>query len=374
MDSKARVMTALDHREPDRVPIDLWFTSEVEDRLSAEYNGLRGAELRVALGHDLVMTGSPNIGASYELPGTPEEYVCEWGVHWKWITNPAGGRYTEAVGHPLAVSIPHSHDAAASGERSGVDAQDLASYRMPDPLGPSVQPIYQEARDLVERYGRTHAVFGSLYQTIFEAAWLLRGLENLLMDMVVNKDFAHELFERLTAYSLVAGREMVAQGIDVLWLGDDFGTQRTMLISPQMWREFMKPRYARLITAFKAQNPKLKIAYHCDGYLKPIIPELIEIGLDVLNPVQPLSMDPAEIKRKYGSELSFWGTVDTQRTFPFGSPEDVASEVRERLRTVAPGGGLILCSSHRVQPDAPIENIKAFYQTAREYGGYPIQA
>ena len=111
------------------------------------------------------------------------------------------------------------------------------------------------------------------------------------------KDFAHELFERLTEYSLVAGREMVAQGIDVLWLGDDFGTQRTMLISPKMWREFIKSRYARLITAFKAQNPNLKIAYHCDGYFEPIIPELIEIGLDVLNPVQPLSMDPAEIKR-----------------------------------------------------------------------------
>ena len=356
MNPKTRLMMALDHKEPDRVPLDLWFTSEVEDRLSAEFDGLRGAELRVALGHDLVMTSSPNIGASYELPGTPEEYVCEWGVRWKWVTNPAGGRYTEAVGHPLA-----GH-------------QDLASYRMPDPLGQSCQPIYQEARELVERYGRTHAIFGSLYQTIFEAAWLLRGLERLLMDLAINKDFAHELFERLTAYSLVAGKEMVAQGIDVLWLGDDFGTQRTMLISPKMWREFIKPRYARLITAFKAQNPNLKIAYHCDGFFEPIIPELIEIGLDVLNPVQPLSMDPAEIKRKYGRKLSFWGTVDTQRTFPFGSPEDVSSEVRERLRTVAPGGGLILCSSHRVQPDASIENIEAFYRTAREYGAYPIRA
>jgi uroporphyrinogen-III decarboxylase len=146
-----------------------------------------------------------------------------------------------------------------------------------------------------------------------------------------------------------------------------------MLISPQMWREFIKPRYARLIAAFKDQNPALKIAYHCDGYFEPIIPELIEIGLDVLNPVQPLAMDPAEIKRKYGQALSFWGTVDTQFTFPFGSPEDVAQEVRQRLRTVAPGGGLVLCSSHRVQPDVPLENIKAFYRTARQEGAYPMQ-
>jgi uroporphyrinogen decarboxylase len=355
MNARERVLMALDHKEPDRVPIDLWFTSEVEDRLSAEHDGLRGAELRVALGHDLVMTGSPNIGASYQVPGTPDEYVCEWGVRWKWITNAAGGRYTETVGHPLA------------GE------PDLASYQMPDPLGHSMQPIYQEARDLVERFGQTHAIFGSLYQTVFEAAWLLRGLENLLIDMVINTGFAHELFERLTEYSLVAGKQMIRQGIDVLWLGDDFGTQQAMLISPQMWRKFIKPRYARLVEAFKAQKPNLKVAYHCDGYFEPIIPELIEIGLDVLNPVQPLAMDPAAIKRKYGDRLSFWGTVDTQRTFPFGSPDDVEREVRERLQTLAPGGGLILCSSHRVQPDSSMENIRAFYRAASEYGTYPIQ-
>ncbi len=176
MKSRERLLMALDHREPDRVPVDLWFTSEVEDRLSAEHRGLRGVELRVALGHDLLMTGSPNIGASYELPGTPDEYVCEWGVRWKWITNPAGGRYTETVGHPLA------------GER------DLGAYRMPDPLGPSMQRIYQEARDLVERYGHTHAIFGSLYQTIFEAAWLLRGMENLLMDMASQQGFCPRAF------------------------------------------------------------------------------------------------------------------------------------------------------------------------------------
>jgi len=355
LNSRERVLTALNHEEPDRVPVDLWFTSEIEALLSPEFDGRRGVELRVALGHDLVMTGSPNIGASYEVPGTAEEYVCEWGVRWRWVTNAEGGRYTETVGHPLA------------------EAQDLSSYRMPDPLGPSMQPIYREAADLVQCYGQTHAVFGSLYQTIFEAAWLLRGLENLLTDMAINQDFAHELFERLTEYSLIAGREMVAQGVDVLWLGDDFGTQRGMLISPQMWREFIKERYARLITAFKTENHNLKIAYHSDGYIEPIIPDLIEIGLDVLNPIQPLAMSPAEIKRKYGQHLAFWGTVDVQHTFPFGRPEDVTHEVIERLRTVAPGGGLILCSAHRVQPGTTLANIRAYYQAARKYGRYPIR-
>jgi uroporphyrinogen decarboxylase len=355
MNSRERVLTALNHEEPDRVPLDLWFTSEVEALLAAEFGGLRGTELRVALGHDLLMTGSPNIGASYEMPATADEYVCEWGVRWRWMTNAEGGRYTETVGHPLA------------------HARDLNDYRLPDPLGPSMQPIYREAADLVQCYGKTHAIFGSLYQTIFEAAWLLRGLETLLLDMATNKDFAHDLFERLTEYSLVAGRELVDQGVDVLWLGDDFGTQRAMLISPRMWREFIKERYARLIAAFKRQNPALKIAYHSDGCIEPIIPDLIEIGLDVLNPVQPLSMNPAHIKGKYGQRLAFWGTVDVQHTFPFGSPEDVASEVMERLRTVAPGGGLILCSAHRVQPGTPLANVKTYYQVAHKYGQYPIR-
>jgi uroporphyrinogen decarboxylase len=355
MNSRERLLTALNHEEPDRVPIDLWFTGEIEALLSPLYGGLRGVELRVALGHDLVMSSSPNIGASYEIPGTPEEYTCEWGVRWKWVTNAEGGRYTETVGHPLA------------------EAVDLTSYTMPDPLGASMQPIYAETRQLVEKYGKTHVVFGSLYQTVFEAAWLLRGMQVLLSDMLINKDFAHELFERLTVYSLVAGKEMVAQDIDVLWLGDDFGTQRAMLLSPHTWREFIKERYARLIAAYKAQNPSLKVAYHCDGYIEPIIPDLIEIGLDILNPIQPLSMDPAEIKRKFGQHLSFWGTVDVQNTFPFGTVQDVANEVRERIRTVAPGGGLILCSAHRVQPGTPLENVLAYYRAASEFGKYPVR-
>jgi uroporphyrinogen decarboxylase len=285
MNARERVLTALNHEEPDRVPVDLWFTSEIEAVLAERCGGLRGAALRVALGHDLIITSSPNIGASYEMPGTPDEYECEWGARWKWVTNGEGGRYTETVGHPLA----------------GV--KDFASYRLPDPLGASNQAIYAEARDLVTTYGGTHAIFGSLYQTVFEAAWILRGMQALLTDMATNKDFAHDLFERLTEYSIAAGRELASTGVDVIWLGDDFGTQHRMLLSPRMWREFIKERYARIIAALKAANPSLKVGYHCDGFIEPIIPDLIDIGLDLLNPVQPLSMNPAALKRQYGGGL-----------------------------------------------------------------------
>jgi uroporphyrinogen-III decarboxylase len=132
-----------------------------------------------------------------------------------------------------------------------------------------------------------------------------------------------------------------------------------------MWRKFLKPRMATFFSELKAINPDVKIAYHTDGYVIPIIPDLIEIGLDVLNPIQPASMDPAEVKTKYGKELCFWGTIDEQKTLPFGTPEDVANEVRHRLDTIGRDGGLIIGPTHSVQLDTPPENFWAMVDTIR---------
>jgi len=117
-------------------------------------------------------------------------------------------------------------------------------------------------------------------------------------------------------------------------------------------------------------NPNILISYHSDGYIEPFIPELIEIGLDVLNPIQPECMDPAAIKRRYGDRLAFFGTIGTQTTFPFGSPEDMRQEIRQRIETVGKGGGLILAPSHMLEPDVPWQNILAFFEAAREFGKY----
>lgn len=138
-----------------------------------------------------------------------------------------------------------------------------------------------------------------------------------------------------------------------------------MLISPDMWRTYFKPRMAAFIAELKAINPGVKVAYHSDGNIRPIIPELIEIGIDVLNPIQPASMDPAEIKRDFGDKLCFWGTIDEQYTLPFGSPDEVCDEVRERLRTIGKDGGLILAPTHHVQLDTPTENFWAMIETIR---------
>jgi uroporphyrinogen-III decarboxylase len=156
----------------------------------------------------------------------------------------------------------------------------------------------------------------------------------------------------------------------MIWTGDDVGSQNQMMISPRMWRKYFKPRMANFISELKAINPAVKVAYHTDGNVEPIIPELIEIGIDVLNPIQPASMDPAQIKKEYGDKLCFWGTIDEQQTLPFGTPEDVVNEVRERLETVGYDGGLILAPTHHVQLDTPLENFWAMVNTItqRPYG------
>jgi uroporphyrinogen-III decarboxylase len=149
----------------------------------------------------------------------------------------------------------------------------------------------------------------------------------------------------------------------MVWLGDDVGMQNAMLISPKMWRRFLKPRMANFIAELKAINPDVKVAYHSDGQIYPIIPDLIEIGLDVLNPIQPASMDPARLKKEYGDKLCFWGTIDEQHTLPFGSADDVRTEVIERLNTIGRDGGLILGPTHSIQLDTPLENFWAMIET-----------
>jgi uroporphyrinogen-III decarboxylase len=152
-------------------------------------------------------------------------------------------------------------------------------------------------------------------------------------------------------------------GVDMIWIGDDVGAQTRMLMSPAHWRKFLKPRMANFIAELKAINPQIKVAYHSDGTIYPIIPELLEIGLDILNPVQPACMDPVKLKNEYGDRLCFWGSIDEQYTLPFGTPDEVRVEVDRRLKTLGRDGGLILGPTHHVQLDTPMENFWAMVNT-----------
>lgn len=359
MTHKERTLIAINHEEPDRVPICAFYTPETEKKLLS-YFGMDASKteiyqsadgpLSLKMDHDFLTTWiGPCTGFYlYDIP----EYKDEWGIGWKWIKNPSGGSYTEIVYHPLA------------------EVEDLSNFQIPDF---SRDERYEGSRETIAKYGNEYAIVGGIACTLFEIAWYLRGMEKFMEDMLTNKDFANELLDKLMQWVLIAGKKLAKLGVDILWIGDDYGTQDRMLLSPKLWREFIKHRYAEIFEEFREVNPNIMIAFHSDGYIEPIIPDLIEIGLDILNPVQPKCMNPARLKRLFGNKLTFWGTVDVQEVLPFGSVRDVEEEVKLRIQTVGKGGGLLLGPTQPIQPDVKIENILAFYRAAKKYGTYPLK-
>jgi len=359
MKHRERVLMALHHEKPDRCPMQISFTPEFASRLKDDlglkdedlYNPHGGGNtylLERAIDEDMILTSVGWANSYYATEVYSEDgvsYTDEWGVGWKNVeyeTRFGKGHYTEIVGHPLA------------------DNETIDSYRPPDPNRPE---LYRDAERVIKEFKDEYWIVGVTVTTIFETAWALRGYERTLMDLVLNPDFVERLLDIPFNYHLTAAKRLVEMSVDMIWIGDDMGTQKRMLISPDIWRRFFKPRMATFISTLKGINPDLKVAYHSDGLIYPIIPDLMEIGLDVLNPVQPRSMDPTKLKREYGDNLCFWGTIDEQYTLPFGTPAEVQKEVIRRLKTVGKDGGLIIGPTHHVQLDTPLENFWAMVNT-----------
>lgn len=349
MKHRDRVLTTLHHQAPDRCPMQVSFTPEFAERLRADlriesaalhnpHGGGNTYVLERTLGEDMLLT---SVGWANSYYQAPETYIDEWGIGWKSIeyTTPFGsGRYTEIASHPLA-------DEAA-----------IDRYVSPDPLRPE---LYTDSARVIKEYKDEYWIVGVTVTTIFETAWALRGYERLMSDMALQPDLADRILEIPYQFHLTAAKKLVELGVDMIWTGDDVGAQHAMLISPRMWRRFFKPRMANFIASLKAINPAVKVAYHSDGNILPIIPDLIEIGLDILNPVQPACMDPVQLKKEFGQHLCFWGSIDEQYTLPFGTPDTVRREVLQRLATLGKDGGLILGPTHHVQLDTPMENFWA---------------
>ena len=355
MKHRERVWMALHHEQPDRCPMQISFTPEFAARLKGEL-GLTEADLHNphgggntyvlerTLDEDMILTSVGWANSYYATETLSEDgvtYTDEWGVTWRNVeyeTRFGTGRYTEMVGHPLA------------------DERAIDSYRPPDPHR---SELYVEAERVVREFKDEYWIVGVTVTTIFETAWALRGYERTLMDLATNPDLVERLFDIPFRYHLAAAAKLVEMGVDMIWTGDDVGAQDRMLVSPATWRRFFKPRMQEFISTLKRINPGVKVAYHSDGCIYPIIPDLVEIGVDVLNPIQPRSMDPEKLKREYGDRLCFWGSIDEQHTLPFGTPADVRDEVIARLKTLGQGGGLILGPTHHVQLDTPLENFWA---------------
>jgi uroporphyrinogen decarboxylase len=361
MKHRERVLKSLNHEEPDRCPMQISFTPEFAARLEADlklkgqglhnpHGGGNSYVLERALDEDMLLTSVGWVNGYYQHGYQDvESYQDEWGVIWKTVeyTTPFGkGKYTEPYGHPLA------------------EEGSLVKYVPPDPLRPA---LYTEAERVLHRYQEEYWIVGVTPTTIFETAWALRGLKQLIMDMAGDPAKADRILDIPFHYHQTVTQQLVERGVDMVWLGDDIGGQNSMLMSPKMWRRFFKPRMAQLIASLRVINPAIKIAYHTDGVIYPVIPDLIEIGVDVLNPVQPMAMDPVKLKNEYGKDLCFWGSIDIQQTLPFGTPQEVRMEILTRLKTIGRGGGLLIGPTHNVQLDTPLENfwamVEAIHQT-----------
>lgn len=243
--------------------------------------------------------------------------------------------------------------------------EEFASYPYPDPINDFDWDSFNQncnnlkSRDLI--------AVGAMAVTIFEICWYMRGMDNFMLDMIVNPELANYHLDRVTEIRCVMAKKYAECGVDILHLGDDVSTQLDMMISPTMWREFIKPRLKKVIDSAKSVNPDIIIDYHGDGNLQKIIPELIEIGVQILNPVQPECMDPVKIKEQYGDKLSFRGTIGTQTTLPFGSAEEVERICIEMITKVGKGGGLILAPTHMVEPEVPWENVEIMINTIKKF-------
>lgn len=371
-------MAALQHEEPDRVPIDvggpvssmhivaydrltsylgLWVKGEVCDKIQQlakpheEILEKLGVDFRhVGLRKGFFMGGEDRV----DDPSGRPYFIDDWGIKWG-----KGPYYYDMIDHPL----------------KDATVEDLEDYPWPDPRDPArYEGLKDEARNLYETTDYaivTDPIFGGP----FECAWWLRGFENFMVDMYTRPDFAEALLDKIMElYTGFYGRflDEVGRYVQVTQLGDDLGSQTGPLIPLSLFRRYLKPRHKRLFDLFHSKS-RAKVFFHSCGSVYPFINDLIEIGLDILNPIQPLAamMDVGRLKREFGDKLSFHGGIDIQRVLPYGSPDEVTEEVKRVLELAGPSGGYIIASSHNIQADTPPENILAMFKAAKQHGVYP---
>ena len=381
MEPRDRVLTALDHREADRVPRDLAGTryssihAEAYARLRPAL-GLPEAEITIvdttqglAHVHDdvldrfgadvaLVASGSPS-GYRREVvsDGEYERFVDEWGVV---RARPIGGLYYESSTAPL---------------KGVISAADVTAFAWPDPQDPGrFAGMAERARHIREVEHR--AVFvGSLCAGVTEMHFRLRGYEDGYMDLAADPALARQIMEKVTELKLAYWEKVLDEFgdlIDIAAEADDLGAQHAPLFSPRTYREIVKPLHAEIVSYIKSRS-KARFFLHSCGAIRDLIPDLIEIGVDCLNPVQvsATGMDTATLKAEFGKDITLWGgAVDPQGTLARGTPEEVRAETRRRIGDLKPGGGFVFASIHNIQAHVPVENILAMWEALDEAGTY----
>lgn len=382
MNSRERVVTTLNHKEPDKVPLDIGSTiissittkayANLRDYLSMPKEDMKifdhvqrlpyiEPELIKRLGIDVHTVQADYVAGAdlqYLDDGDYWAFYDGWGA--KLRMPKVGGHYFDWVEFPI----------------NNIDMDELKDYKWPEP--PS-QESFMHLRDKA-KYLRENtdyalagtAIFGG---GVFEQPERMMGMENFLMSLAANEKFADTVMSKITdIYIETCNRylDLLGSYLDVFIYWNDMTGQEGPMISPDTYRRLIKPKDKKIIEAAKNKT-NAKIFYHCCGACREFIPDLIEIGVDILNPVQVSAkdMDTAQLKKEFGKDITFWGGgVDTQQVLPYGTPEQVREEVKRRIDDLAPGGGFVFAAVHNIQNDVPPENIMAMVETLHKYGKY----
>jgi len=381
MTSRQRVLKALNHEIPDRVPIDLGgFQTGIHARAYAELLAHLGIEDEITILDPVQQLARPceellerfHVDVRYLCAGGPDGFDGSIRLNerdgrlWHDLKDEFGIVWSMPDDQQLYMDISHHPLAEAS-------IEDLDNY--PFPVGGDPTRFTGVRELALEMKQGPYAISTGIGGVVYEICWYMRGLERWFTDMIDNPAFCEALLDRTLAFWLDYYTGFMAEVgdlVDVVMIGDDIGGQSGPLFNPQFYRKIVKPRQKRLVGHIKTLTPA-KIWYHTCGSVMEYIPDLLDNGIDILNPVQTSceGMDPAELKSKYGDKLAFWGGgIDTQHVLPFASPGEIREHVRRNLEIFKPGGGYVFNNVHNVQAGVPPENVAALFEAAYEYGFY----
>ena len=361
MTSRERVERAFRRASgmPDRVPFQFDLCRSLIEHFSAKHGlepdftwsyyedlsyRISANALRTRMGSDVAVVGGQIDPAFTPQEVAPGVTTNEFGMHMK-----PTALYVEVVKAPL---------------ENIESVRDVEEYAFPDP---NVPGRFEAAARDVKRFRDEYYVIGDVEISIFEFAWHLTGMEKYLIGMAGQEPWIEALNDRVEEWSMGLAHNLVDLGVDAIWFGEDLGTQTSMLISPDMWREMFRPRYERMIAELRKKNPELVIIMHSDGAVAPLLEDFIEMKIDVYNPVQPNvpGSDPRELKDAYGERISFFGGIDQQELLPSGDADAIREEMARRAGILGEGGGYLMAPAHIIQADVAPETVELMCDTAR---------
>ena len=338
---KQRVLRTIRRQEIDRLPTQIDFSGACQDKMTKHW-GLRGdREMAPFLGNHIIYAYMNDAVGNIKArqAGQGDISYDDWGTGFQNVSEGPS-----PVSNPLA------------------DMSWWASYQFPDP---DKSGLFDRAEEAVNTFGNEYLVTSYQIFSLFERAWLVRGFENFMMDMAQERDFAETLLDKIADYSVRIAERYVQAGVSCGRVADDYGGKTGMLFSPAMWRALIKPRLKRIFQVY--QDAGIPVLFHSCGHIVPIMGDLVEMGVNILNPVQPDAMDIGELKANYGASLVFYGGISTSGALPFGTPAEVREDVRHAVEILGKGGGYIVAPAQGVTSEVSAGNIEALRLAVAEF-------